>query len=861
MKMSIKYYHILLLLVLSTVSYGQKPGLTTVIGEVKDATTGELLPFVDVYFAGTTVGTNTDVNGYYKLSSQWGSDKVVANYLGYEPDTIQIIPGKRNAKIDFGLGEGAIVMNTVEIKAKKQRYKNKDNPAVQLIKDILEHREENRTGGLDYYQYEKYEKIELDINNITDDFRQSRPFKKLQFIFNYVDTSEINGKPYLPIYFREIMSDVYARKDPEAEREYQKAIKITGLQEYLNDQTISAIMDRIYVDVDIYDNRIELLAQDFTSPISPLAPSIYKYYILDTIEYKGQQVYDLAFLPRNSSSFAFKGNMYVSQDGNFTVMKVKMGVDSRINLNFVRDMEIVQEFEKVNGAWIIAKDEIVVDYALGNKGTGFFGRRSVERRDHIINEKIPDDKFSGSENIIVADDAKEKGDEYWGSARFEDLTETEVGVYHMVDTLQTVPAFRRTLDLVKLGLTGYYAVGGIDIGPVGAFYSFNDVEGFRLRFGGQTNMDFNKKWRFEGYGAYGFKDKRFKYFGSAQYSFNKDYDVNPKHFLKFSYQRETTFPGQVLQFVNEDNFFLSFRRGRVDQMLFFNSFKFDYLKETKTPFDFGIRLENKKTEPYGALKFNEVQSTGDTLSISDIHTNEISFNIRYAPNEEFWQGYTYRTPLFNKYPIINLNYTAGIKGPLGGDYNYHKINLSIFKRFYMSVLGQTNVLLTGEKIFGKNLPFVLLQLPQANQTYSYQIYSYNMMNFLEFVSDEYVSINVEHFFNGFFLNKIPLLKKLKLRELITAKVLYGQLSDRNNPAITENLFELPTRPVEGGGEVTSTYTLDNRPYIEGSIGVSNVLKFARVDFVKRFTHLDHPDVPTLWGVKGLGIRVRVKLEF
>ncbi len=833
----------------------QKTKLTTVIGQVTDASTGETLPFVDVYFAGTTVGTNTDVDGKYRLQTQWGSEYVVASYLGYQSDTIKIIPGKRNTKVDFKLGEGTYTLQTVEVKVKKRRYKNKNNPAVQLIRNVLANRDKNRVKGLDYYQYEKYEKLELDINNITDEFRQSKTFRKLQFIFNYVDTSTINGKPYLPIYFREIISDIYYRGADKNEKEYQKAIKFTGLEEYLNEQTISSLMDRLYMDIDIYDNTINLMGQNFSSPISPLAPQIYKYYILDTLEYAGRQVYNLAFLPRNNLDFAFKGNMYITFDDKYTVLKVDMGIDNRINLNFVRDLKIVHEFEQVDSAWVLKKDELIVDYGAGNKGTGFFGRRTIERRNHIINQKIPDEKFAPAEKIFVLRDAKDKEEDYWDQERFESLSENEKGVYHMIDTLQTVPAFKRTLNIIKLLLTGYLTAKGLDIGPIGAFYSFNDVEGFRLRFGGQTNINFSKKIRLEGFGAYGFRDKKYKYSAGVTYSFNRDYEENPKHFIKASIQQETGFPGQQLRFVNEDNFFLSFKRGPIDKMLFYNTYRIEYLKETKTPFDFGLRFESRKTRPYGSLRFRQLQD--DVLiSVPFIRTTELSFNLRYAPNEQFWQGYTYRVPLFNKYPIFNFNYTAGLKGLLGGQYNYHHLYASIFKRFNLNILGQSNVLLESGKYFGEGLPFIGLHLPNANQTFAYQIYSYNLMNFLEFVSDEYVSLNVQHFFQGFFFNKIPLFKRLKFREILTFKMLYGRLTDINNPDSNFESFLLPT--TEGQA---STFTLESKPYMEGGIGISNILKFVRVDLVKRFTHLDNPNIPILWGVKGLGVRARVKVEF
>ena len=837
---------------LATPSVAQK--LTKVEGIVIDAETKEPLPFVNISFAGTTVGTTTDFDGLYSIETQWGSEQLVASYLGYQSDTVAVEIGK-SQKVDFALTSVSLNLTEVTVSAKRGKYRKKDNPAVELIRKVIKNKKKNKLENLAFYEYDKYEKIELDLNNITEKFRKRRAFRKFKFIFEYVDTSEINGKPYLPIFMQETDSKVYYRKDPSSLKEYKEAIKITGLDGYLDEGSLTAVMDKLYNDIDIYDNNIDFLTYQFVSPVSVIAPDFYKFYIIDTIDYKGQEVIDLAFLPRNKLDFGFNGNLYISNDDTYQVIKVDMGVLDEINLNFVRDVKIEQEFKEVEGEWVLSRDNVVIDYNLTKKGMGIFGNRTVLYNNYVFNKPQEDALHEGLENTIIAEDAYEKGDDYWEEERPEKLTETEKGVYVMMDTLQKVPAFKRTLNLLSFLFTGYTDIGPVDIGPVNAFYSFNTIEGFRLRLGGRTNLKFNEKVRLEGYGAYGFKDREFKYFGQLTYSFNENFLMHPRKYFAVSYMHETKFPGQVLEYITEDNFLLSFRRGNTERMMFYTSMKGEYFQELPNNFSYHLQLENRKHEPLGTLLFNYSDGNGQKF-LEDITTTEARINLAFAPNAQYFNSKNFRYPIPNKYPVLKLFYTLGTD-ELGGDYNYHQLRFHLFKRFYLSILGYSNVEFEAAKTFGDRIPYLLLHIPRANQTFSYQHRAYNMMNFLEFVSDQYVSINIRHYFNGFFFNKIPLLRKLKLREVATFKGLWGGLTDINNPQLDKSLVQF-SETEEG---VPLTYTLEDKPYMEASVGVSNIFKILRVDLVKRLTYLDLPNTPHLWGVDGLGIRARAVLEF
>lgn len=828
-------------------------------GTITDAQTGETLPFATVVYVGNeSVGTTTDFDGQYEFSSKWGTDSIQAAFIGYEPKTVAIDKSRKSQVIDFQLTTNSFTLVTAEVKAKKERYRRKDNPAVALMKKVIKNKDKNRLEGQEHAAYEKYEKMELAINNITEEYKQKKIFKKFQFLFDFVDTSEVNGKPYLPVYIKETASKVYYQKSPNKEKEYQEGVKVSGMDDYLLTDNLSTLTDYLYQDIDIYNNNVLLFGKSFISPLSSaIGNAFYRYYIIDTIQYNGIEVIDLAFIPNNKQDIGFKGNLYITNDDSYAVVKADLGLTKQANINWVNDLQLIQEFEKYEDFWILNKDKIVADFSLLSQSRGFFGTRSVQYRNHVFNQPKAASIYDGSANVIVLAGAKARDDNFWSTARHEPLSIKEKRIYKLVDTLQTVPAFKNTLNIISTLTSGYWQFEKVELGPVGAFYSFNDVEGFRLRVGGGTTVKFNPKIQLEGYVAYGFKDERLKYAGSVLYSFNDKYRENPRHFLRASYQHETNFAGQRLQFVSEDNFFLSFKRGNTSRMLFADSYKLNYLRETGRDWAFGLNFKNEQQAPLGSISFDRFDPENLNMIRTNITTTELEGTIRWAPNEQFVQGHSRRVPIFNKYPVFNLRFAQGFNGVLGGDFNYQRLTLDVFKRFHLSPIGMTDVLIEGGKIWGDGLPYFSLLIPRGNQTFAYQDAAFNMMNFLEFTNDAYVSWNIQHYFNGFIFNKIPLFKKLKLREVITFKGVWGSLRDANNPNLSPELIQF-TRDVNGAQE---TFTLDEKPYMEASVGVTNIFKVGRIDLVKRLNYLDNPNVPTLFGSKGLGIRFMVKFEF
>ncbi len=847
---------IVTLLIFGIFSNLSAQGVTKVSGNVYDDETGEGMAFVNVIFKGTSVGTSTDLDGYFDIESRFVSDSLCVNFLGFEESCMYIPKEQKWKDLEFRMKKKDLMLKNVVILAKKGRYTKKNNPAVELMRKVIENKKTNRLEGQDFYSFDQHEKVQLDFNNITEQFKERKIFKNFDILWEYLDTSTVNGKVFLPIFLREVKSKIYYRKDPESRKEYQQAIKLTKFDEQMDDKSINDIIEFLYRDIDIYDNTIPLLDHSFISPISPLALNFYRFYILDTMDVNGMSSIRLGFIPKNKANFGFTGDLYVSNDDRYTVTRADFGIIGDIHLNFVNDIKVSQDFQPLeDGAFVLTRDEVVVDYSLAKNGVGFYGTRTLGY-DNFKFSPAPDPSvYDHIEKIIQLEGALAYDESWWNENRLIELTRTQKDLYAMIDTLVTMPAYKRLITGIRILTTGFIPLKKLDIGPLPTFVSFNQVEGFRTRLGFETNLNFNKNILIDGYGAYGFRDKKVKYKGALTYSFNEDWKRNPRHYLRATYQNDVTFPGQDLQFIQKDNVLLSFRRGATNNMFLDRELRFDYTRETPG-FAMDFTFSDKNRKPYGDLLLNFTDENGEPSILDQIETTTLGIGLELAPNKQFIQGRQYRTPIINEYPIWTLRYETSIKGFLGSNYGYHKVEFGFFKRFNMSILGHSNVGLEATKIWG-DLPYTELFIPPANQSFAYQRESFNMMNFLEFVSDQEIFFRAEHFFKGFFFNRVPLFKKLKLREVATFKMVYGTLSDGNNPNKTDGIPSFDT--TSDGSSLTYLFT--DGPYMEGSIGITNIFRVLRLDLVKRLNYLDHPNVPTLFGSKGLGIRARFKVEF
>ncbi|RVU01064.1 carboxypeptidase-like regulatory domain-containing protein [Mucilaginibacter limnophilus] len=827
---------------------------TVVSGSVVDARTKKPIPFASVAFPGTTIGLTTNSDGKFSLISVKAQSRLQASFIGYKTNIISITPGATQ-EITIRLTPEAQELDEVVVKgAKRTRYTNKNNPAVELIRKVIENKEKNQPENYNYVEYKTYDKMQFSFLNVSTKIPEKKFFRKYKFIFDNQDSTTVPGKRLLPFYLNEKVSQTYYRKNPKDTRTVVLGEKGVNFGAAFDTEGIGGYFKHMYAEVNIYDNNIFLLTNMFLSPIAGASPTFYKFFITDTITTeKNEKLVELSFTPRNTNDMLFEGMIYITLDGNYAVQRAVLNINKNINLNFVKSMRVDLDFEQnPDGRYHLKRSNTMADFGLNkDKKGGLFGIRTLTFDNYIINKPLPDTAYR-HESSLVSDEAKHRSDDFWRQNRLDTLSVAESKVYKNIDSLTNMPSYRRMVDIASVFLFGYKGFGKFEVGPASTFYSFNPVEGFRLRVGGRTTPEFSKRLMFETYGAYGFNDERWKFFGSATYSLagkNKLIYKFPQHYLRASFQRDVKIPGLELDFIREDNFLLSFKRGVNDKYLYNDFYNFDYVREFENHFSYNLGFTKWTQEPAGGLYFNTLTPAG-LVNDHLLTTSELSLNLRYAPHEEFYQGKIYRTPVITKYPILSLRYTRGVKGLFGGEYNYDKLVGRVDKHLFLSVFGYADIGLEAGQIFGK-VPYPLLVIHRANQTFAYNINSYNLMNFMEFVSDHYQSVSIDQHFYGFFFNKIPLFKKLKWREVVSFKALYGGLRDENNPVLHSDLYEFPKD--ENGQPVT--YSLGKTPYVEGSVGIENIFKFIRVDLVKRFNYLDNPNVAE-WGV-----RARISFDF
>ncbi|MCL4638888.1 MULTISPECIES: DUF5686 and carboxypeptidase-like regulatory domain-containing protein [Olivibacter] len=826
---------------------------TIVRGVITDAATKETLPYVSILIPGTTIGTSADDEGHFSIKIDGNYSKLRFAYIGYVTVEKDIKPGEDQV-VNVQMKVDARMLNEVVVTGKKGRYRNKNNPAVELIRQVIAHKKENQMENYDFVQFEEYSKLSMALSNLSDKFKEKRIFRNYQFLFAEQDSNAIGGKNVLPAYMEEKLSNIYFRKNPYKKKRYILADKKAEFDpHFIDNDGVSNYLHRLYEDINIYDNDISITTNLFLSPIANNSPTFYKFFISDTVKTEKPWLVELSFVPRNKADMLFEGKLFITLDGNYAVQNAYLTVNKDINLNFMRDLQAKLEYSKnPDGRYHLSKSTLTMEFALGDKGGGILGERTVSFQKYLIGQSQPDSIYKGPDEEIAYNPEVKTTEEYWKGVRHMPLELREVGIYKNVDTLQTIKSFRRIMDWGTVLLAGYKSFGKFEMGPASTFYSFNPVEGFRLRLGGRTTTDLSKRMFFETYGAYGFRDKKWKYFLSATYSLNnKSVYSFPLHYFKASYQHDTKIPGQELQFVQEDNFLLSFKRGDNNRWLYNDIAKFEYVHELPSRFSYKVGFTHWRQRPAGVLIYQREDANGNLVNVNELTSSEVNVELRYAPNEQFYQGKVYRIPIFNKYPIFTLRYNMGLKNVFNSTNDYHNFSANIFKRVYLSQFGYSDVTLEGGYIFGENIPFPLLAIHRANQTYAYQLNSYNLMNFLEFVSDHYAAVNVQYYLNGFIFNKIPLLKRLKWREVVSFKGLWGGLRNENNPNYNNSVYKFSMD--ENGLPIT--YTLGSKPYIEGSVGIANIFKLVRVDLIRRFTYLENPNVSE-WG-----IRARVKFDF
>lgn len=823
-------------------------------GVVTDSLTNEPIPYLSVFYEGKSVGSITDNDGNYKVETRKGWNKLTFSAVGYVTKVVNIIPGVTK-NLNVRMRPDDIMLDEVVVKPKREKYSRKNNPAVELMKKVIAHKKNNKLSENDYYQYNKYQKITMSLNDVTPEMLEKGMYKKMPFLKDQIELCEETNKFILPISVDETASQKIYRKHPKSEKTIIKGMSSTGVNElFATGDMLSTVLKDVFTDVNIYDNDIRLLQYPFISPISSSdAISFYKFYIMDTTFVDKDKCFHLTFVPNNSQDFGFTGHLYVLADSSYTVKKCTMNLPKKSGVNFVDNMDIIQEFEQLpNGEWVLKTDDMIVEMTLMKIMQGFQIRRTTRYSDYAFDE-LPQQLFKRKGAEIKEADAMMRGDDFWNQYRPVPLTQTESSMDMLVKRLEQMPGFKYVIFVLKAFIENFVETGTkehpskVDIGPVNTMISNNYIDGLRLRMSAQTTANLNPHLFFKGYYAYGFKDHRSKYMGEVEYSFNKKEYLPrefPKNSITFSYQYDVMSPTDKFLKTDKDNVFVSFKTSTVDQMSYVRNIALKYENETQFGLKTTVEVKHSTDEPTGGLAYitNDDQKT----LVPEIQTMEASLAFRYAPGETFVNTKQRRIPVSFDAPVFTLSHTAGFKGVLGGEYNYNLTEIGLYKRFWFSSWGKIDMFVKGGAQWNK-VPFPLLIMPAANLSYILQRETFNLINNMEFLNDRYASLDVSWDLNGKIFNRIPLLKKLKWREAIGFKMLYGHLTDKNNPMKhpgDSELFLFPTRD----GRPTSFVMDPKTPYMECSVGIHNIFKILHIDYVRRLNYLDHPDA-NKWGVR------------
>lgn len=847
----------------------------TVSGIVVDAKSGSPLPFVNVYYEGKGVGAATDENGNFSVPYRKGWNILTISSVGFKKMEIPISGPIENLKVRLEVNSQTI--KGVSIKGKRKKYDRKNNPAVELMRKVIAAKKHSDLRRHDYFSYQKYEKRTFALNEFTEKVFDDEHFKKLPFLKERVETCPETGKLILPISVDETFSKRIFKKDGNIDKTIVEGRNSTGLNEFFNTGDIATTMiEDVFTDVDIYDNNIHVLQSEFVSPLSSSSGiSFYRYFIADTLDVDGIRCIEVTFTPNNSQDFGFNGSLYIMADSTYRVHKATLNLPHNNAVNFVSDMYVSQEFETLpTGEQVIVNDNMIVQISVIGSFTKFHIKRDTYYSNYSL-EEIPEKefKFLGKERLLA--DAMMKDNKYWNSVRPEPLTEKESTMDDFLKKMESTKGFKFVLFVAKAFIENFVETSTdrekpskVDIGPINTIFSQNFVDGFRLRMSAQTTANLNPHLFAKGYVAYGFKDHKWKGMGELTYSFNKKAYL-PREFpvnnLTVTYQYDDASPSDIFMPTDKDNVFTSFRWTKVNHMNYVQKLRVLYEREWENGLRLTAQVKKESNEATAALFYQPLDGTGTPSPDKNLHINkfemaDVMIGLRFQPGATYINTKQRRIATNNDSPIFELNHTIGLKNVLGNDYTYNYTEAKVYKRLYLSSWGKIDTYVKGGIQWNK-VPFPLLIMPAANLSYIKERETFSLIDNMEFMNDRFVSIMSGWDMNGKILNRIPLICKLKWREYIGFNMLWGTLTDKNNPFLAKNagdsrLFYFPGEFRKDGTFKYQSRVMDkNKPYFEVVAGIHNIFKILHVEYVRRLNYLDNPDIDK-WG-----IRIMLRMTF
>lgn len=780
----------------------------TIRGKVFADGSKEALPFVPVLIKGTTIGAQTDFDGNYVIATTQLGDSIIASYVGYKRLARAINKNATTQEINFALADvGGIALDEVVVNAG-------ENPAHRIIRNCVNNKVINNRNNLIAYEYETYNKLEFDLNRIPKEMREKKILKPIAFVFDNVDSTFSDERPSLPFFIIENLSQFYYKSSPKRKKEVVIASKITGIE----NASVSQVLGDMYQNVNIYDNNILVFNKQLPSPISENALFYYKFFLQDSAFENNQYIYHLTFKPKRTQELSFTGNIWIA-DTTWGVKRLEMSLPKNANINFINTANIIQEFKYTDSTWTLVKDRLVIDFAPTKKAIGFYGRKTTSYKKILLNQPKEDKFYEFGDKIVVEEEALKKSDEFWALNRHDSLTLREQKIFKMIDTIQSLPIYQTWVDIFYLLVAGYKKFNNFEIGPYSNLVSYNKIEGLRLRFGGRTSETFSKWYELNGYVAYGLADEKWKY----ALGFKSFLTKKPKRqIVGMNYRSDNEILGQSTNGFSQDNVLASFfRSSPLTNLTRVSSVQGYYEREWFPGLITKMSLIGRQFSTLGTNHYLYPKDDGSIGIRDDINNTEARINVRFAWKEKYvGEGFS-RLSIGTTWPIVQVNYSKSLQNAFKGEYDYHKLVVNVSDRLRITpILGYTDFMIEGGKIWGV-VPYPLMELHAGNQTYIYDYTAFNMMRYYEFASDEFISAALFHHFEGLFLNKVPLLRRLKWREVATVKAVWGSVNQKNR-----NTLIFPA----------TLTALNNGPYVEASAGIENIFKIFRIDAFWRLNY-------------------------
>ena len=821
-------------------------------GVVSDAETGECIPYASVVYKGHQVAVVCDVEGRYSVARHEGWS-VTFSAVGYVPQEVKV-DASTHSQMNIGLKPDKKMLKEVTVRARRERYSRKNNPAVELMKKVIAAKKLTDLSNHDYYRYDKYEKMTLAANDITPERLEKKPFSSTPWLKEQVEKCQYNDKLILPISVEESVKEIIWQKDTKSKKTIIKGEQSTGINDLIQTgDVMNVIMKDIFTDVNLYDDQIRLLQYLFTSPIGKDAINFYRFYIEDTVKVERDSCIHLQFLPNNQQDFGFRGDLYILKDSSYHVRRCELSLPKQTSVNFVDNMKIQQEFEQLdNGEWVLTRDDMLAELSYLKKLLQQAVVIRATRMSGYDFSPLPSKLFKGKRAEIREADAGMRSKSFWNEYRQVELTKSEDSMSSFVKNIQNIKGFKYIMTGLNALIENSIETGTpnkIDISPVNTIMTHNEFDGWRNRLSLQTTANLCKRFFTTGYYAHGWGSHKNYYGASATWSFiDKIYMPweYPKRTLKLESTYDISSPSDRYLPTDKDNFLVAFKWAGIDKMMLCNRQKLSFDWEDYSGLTTTVTLKTEEQEAVGAMSFRKLsEEPNPDLNNPDIpvmtphheflRTTELFAELRYAPDETYINSKQRRVRINHDAPAISISHTIGFKNVLGGDYVYNLTEAKLYKRFWMNSWGKVDLFLKGG-IQWNQVPYPLLIHPIANQSFIIQEEMFNLINNMEFLNDRYASLILSWDLNGKIFNRIPLIKRLKWREYIAVNTLWGGLSDKNNPLLECNAGSDRLMYFPAGCYVMDT----KKPYVEAIVGIHNILKLIHVEYVRRLTYLDLP---------------------